>query len=206
MPVSLRSELYRVVSTPVVRGSDEWKLLARTEWKRADELPGPPTTPGPLQPVVFGPPYDRYASPMSTRDVDVVPIDNGVRITSRSSPHTPCAIDGHDRIALHVPVTGLAAARFELTLLDPENIYDVTVWGETTSPRALRWRWELAPEAHEFGFSGTVTVVPGYPARRLVVTTNTAAPDHVVDLHVIIAVDRGTSAGFEIRNLAVAPP
>ncbi len=72
--------------------------------------------------------------------------------------------------------------------------------------RSIRWHWELSPEAQQFGFAGTFTLVPGYDAHRLQLAVNTARLGDIRDLHLFVEVKRGTHAGFELRHLEVAEP
>jgi hypothetical protein len=107
---------------------------------------------------------------------------------------------------VHIPVNGLRAARFELALIDPENIVSLEAYAQTRNSRAIRWRWELSPEAQKLGFVGTFTLVPGYAARRLELAVNTARPRDVQSLDILVSVKSGTRAGFELRHLEVAEP
>ncbi len=80
-----------------------------------------------------------------------------------------------EHAGVQVPVNGLAAARFDLTLVDPENVIGLYVIAETATNRSIRWRWGLDPAAQQFGFSGPVTLVPGYSAHRFVFAGSTAS-------------------------------
>ena len=174
MPMSLRSELYRLVTTPLVRDSDEWQLLKRSYELFAQELPGPPDVADrAFRSIGFNAPYERYILPFrdAAPGTAVEPVEGGIRFTATGGASDPCATLGRDgeHAGVQVPVNGLAAARFDLTLIDPENILGLYVVARTETNRAIRWRWELDPAAQQFGFSSTVTLVPGYSAHRLCV-------------------------------------
>jgi hypothetical protein len=208
MPTPIRSELYRVVSTPLLRGSDEWKLLARIQWRASAELPGPPGVHETFREIPLLPRYATYGSHLSPI---IEPVDGGLRVTSRSEARRHgCeavgATDEPHRVGVRIPVDGLRAARFDIELIQPEHIVDVSAWAETKMGRSIRWRWELGPEARQFGFAGTVMLVPGYPARRFELARETARPEEVVDLHVFITVDDGAAAAFELRHVEIAEP
>jgi hypothetical protein len=111
-----------------------------------------------------------------------------------------------DHAGIHVEVHGLGAARFDLVLLGAENIVSFHVLAESASHRTLRWRWDLGPDAQQFGFRGKFTVVPGYAAQRLQRVGGSAAPGDIVALHLYVTVNPGTRAGFEVRHLEVAEP
>lgn len=211
MPSTLRSELYRLVTTPLVRGSEEWILLARNQAAYNEELPGPPDVSGrTFRAISFTAPYPQYVAQFRgpTTGFDIAPVDGGIRYTTSSVPGDQCADTGVGGAygGIHVPVRGLRAARFDLTLIDSENIVGVYVYAQSEHDRSMRWRWELDPDAQKFGFTGTVTLVPGYPAYRLALVDNTAAAGDIRDLHVFIAVKPGTHAGFELRHFAVSEP
>src|SRR5262249_16861661 len=76
----------------------------------------------------------------------------------------------------------------------------------TEANRSIHWRWELDPQAQQFGLAGAFTLVPGYPARRLQLAVNAARPGDIRDLYVYVAVKPGSRAGFELRHLSVAEP
>jgi hypothetical protein len=208
LPRAVRTELYRVVTTPLVRGSDEWQLLARNEVFDNAEYPGPPeVTDRAFRSIPFVAPYDRYVLqfPGSAPGMVVEPVDGGIRSTM--SGRDPCTALGQgERAGVHVPVNGLAAARFDLTLVDPENIVGLDVVAQTATGRSMRWRWELDANAQQVGFSGTITVVAGYPAHRLELVGHTASASDIHDLRVWVELKPGTHAGFELRHVEVASP
>jgi hypothetical protein len=111
----------------------------------------------------------------------------------------------HDH-GIRAEVHGLHAARFELVLLDAENIVSFLVLAEGANHRTLRWQWDLDADAHQFGFHGAFTVVPGHGARRLQWLGGAGVPSDIVALHLDITVKPGTRAGFEVRHLEVAEP
>jgi hypothetical protein len=209
MPTALRSELYRLVTTPLEPGSDEWQLLARNQAIANDELPGSPDVSDRVfRSVALTAPYDRYA--LSFRGeapvIMVEPVNGGIRYTVGQIANDPCTTldQSSDRAGIHVAVNGLVAARVDLTLIEPENIVELGVIAQTETTRAVRWRWRLDDAARQFGFSGTVTLVPGYSAHRLVLVGNTARPQDIRDLRVWVEVKPGTHAGFELRRVEVA--
>ncbi len=209
MPANVRSELYRLVTTPLVRGSTEWELLARNQFAANRELPGPPDVTGwTFRSVAFAAPYQQHAAHVlrPASGGVVAPIVDGVRYTVGAG--NDCADPGLAPVhaGIHVPVDGLRAARFDVTLIDPENIVGFYVYAQSEHDRSIRWRWELDHDAQRFGFTGTVTLVPGYPAHRLALVDNTAGGREIRDLQVIIAVKPGTHAGFEVRHVAVSEP
>ena len=210
MPKSLRSELYRLVTTPLVRGSDEWNLLARNEDKDED-LAGPPdVSDRAFVPVALAPPFHRHvlsfgdAAPAPVAE----PIDDGLRFMAGGGTAVPCTVldSESDHAGVELAVTGLGALRFDLTLVNPEHISSVLVTGRTDANHAIRWRWDLSPGAKRFGFSGPVTLVPGYPSHRFAPAGTTGDAADVRELSVVIELDRGSRAGFELRHLEVAAP
>lgn len=224
MPAALRSELYRLVTTPLVSGSEEWKLLARNYAALDDELPGPPdVSDRAFSRLAFGEAYNHLsAARRQAPGITVTRVEGGIRcLVARAEPD-PCAdrerdiqpsarrvarvVDGGEHAGVQVAVDGLGAARFHLTLIDPENILSVYVYATSDTGRSIRWRWELDDGSRRFGFAGTVTLVPGYPARRLELVEDTADPADIRRLHVFVAVVPGTRAGFELRQLEVAAP
>ena len=209
IPGGGRPELYRVTTQPLVPGSEEWKTLERDEWARGQELPGPPDDLDlPFHRVVFAPPYEQHISPVRhpAANIRLEPADGGIRCTVTGGTGNGCAISGRDGqfAGVRIPVHGFRGARFEVRLVNSENIVGFYVNAQTKTSRSIRWRWELTPEAQQFGFSGAVTLVPGYEAHRLALVVNTAKDSDVHDLHIYVAVKPGTHAGFELRNVEVA--
>lgn len=208
MPTPLRSELYRLVTTPLVRGSDEWQRLAHNVAIANEELPGPPDVSdlafrsiAPSDPRVL---LFRHAADR----IVVEPVDHGIRCTFRGIPGDACAVISQDdeQVGVHLAVNGLAAARFDITLIEPENIVGLYVAAQSDTSRGIRWRWQIDDAARKFGFSGTVTLVPGYRAHMLELVADTAAPQDVRDLRVFVTVRPGTNAGFELRHVEVSEP
>lgn len=207
MPSALRSELYRLVTTPLVRDSEEWRLLARNHEALNAELPGPPdVSDRAFRSIAFTPPYEAHVSAFRRpAGIVVTPVDGGIRGTvTAEKDHCTDPGEGGDQAGIHIPVRGLRAARFDVTLIDPENIVGLYVYARTERDRSIRWRWDLDPVAQQFGFTGPITLVPGHPAHRLQLVDNTADARDVRDLHLVIAVKPGTHAGFELRNVEVA--
>jgi len=211
IPNGGRPELFHLVTGPLVRGSDEWRMLTRDEWAMNEALPGPPSVTGlAFHPIAFAAPYEHHISQLRdpAAGIVVAPIEDGVRVTVTGEARDDCTVTGGngDHAGIHVPVNGLRAARFEVTLLDPENLVGFHVTAQTRTNRSIRWHWELSPEAQQFGFAGTFTLVPGYDAHRLQLAVNTARLRDIRDLHLFIEVKPGTHAGFELRHLEVAEP
>ncbi|HTR49099.1 MAG TPA: hypothetical protein VMJ10_00250 [Kofleriaceae bacterium] len=209
MPTANRSELYRLVTTPLVRGSDEWQRLARNESLANEELPGPPdTSDDTFRAITLTAPYQQHV--LSFRDAKpgsvVEAVDGGLRCTVAAVAGDPCATLGQssERAGVHIAVHGLAAARFDLALIEPENIVGVYITAQTDTSRSVRWRWVLDEAAQRFGFSGTITLVPGYPAHQLELVGTTASSQDIRDLRVWVEVKPGTHAGFELRRVEVA--
>jgi hypothetical protein len=125
-----------------------------------------------------------------------------------SAPAERCvdSFAGGDYVGVHIPVNGMRAVRFDLTLVDSDNVLGVYVNAEAESDRAQRWGWDLDPLARQFGFSGKVTLVPDYDAHRLGLVNGTASASEIRDLHIVIAVRPGAHAGFELRNVEIAEP
>ncbi len=206
-----RPELYRLTSSPITRDSEEWKMMQRDERTTYEPLPGPPNVDDlEFHPVVLSAPLDLFASPVRhpNASTSLEPIAGGLRCTVTSNTHDDCAAIGVDGqfAGITVPVSGLRAARYELRLIDAENIVDVYVYAQSKTRRSVRWRWSLSPEAQRFGFTGSVTLVPGYSAHQLQMTENTARLRDIHHLHFFVAVKPGTHAGFELRNLEIADP
>ncbi len=211
IPNDGRPELFHLVTQPLVRDSDEWRMLTRDEWAMNEALPGPPSVTGlAFRSIAFTAPYEHHISQLRdpAAGIAVTPIDGGVRVTATGEARDGCAVTsgGGDHAGIHVPVNGLRGARFEVTLLDPENLVGFHVQAQTSTSRSIRWHWELGPEAQQFGFAGTFTLVPGYAAHRLQLAVNTARLRDIRDLHIFVEVKRGTHAGFELRRLEVAEP
>ena len=204
-----RPELYRLVTTPLVPGSDEWQMMVRDQWAMAEALPGAPSVSGvPFRPVAFAPPYAQQVSPVSypVSGIHLEPVEHGVRCTVTGDAQDGCGAPGEEGPygGVHVPINGLRAARFEVTLIAPENIVSFNVFGQSGTSRSVRWRWQLDPQAQRFGYTGAFTMVPGYRARLLDLAVDTARPGELRDLHIFITVKPGTHAGFELRNVEVA--
>ncbi|HEU4733229.1 MAG TPA: hypothetical protein VFT22_35295 [Kofleriaceae bacterium] len=206
-----RIGLFRMVTQPLARGTPEWQLLEHEAWEQERWLPGPPSVDDlAFRPVPFTAPYARHGSALHApaAGITIEPIDGGVRCETAGSPVTACRVSGEEgqHAGIHAEVKGLRAARFELELLDAENIVSVHVLAESASHRTLRWRWDLDAQAHKFGFRGAFTVVPGYGAQRLQLVGGSLAPREIVALHIVITVKPGTRAGVEVRHLEVAEP
>ncbi|HEX2691377.1 MAG TPA: hypothetical protein VHN14_32410 [Kofleriaceae bacterium] len=222
-----RVALYRLVTQPLVRGTPEWQILERAAWEQGRWLPGPPSVADlAFRPVSFTAPYARYASelraagasgspppaassvPASGADITLEPIDGGLRCTTAVDPGAACAVTGEegDHAGIRAEVHGLRAARFELSLLGAENIVAFHVLAESASQRTQHWRWDLSPEAQQFGFRGAFTVVPDHGAQRLQRVGGSAAPGEIVAVHLYVTIKPGTRAGFEVRHLEVAEP
>lgn len=216
-----RAELYRVVTTPLVRGSDEWRVSERAEWSVDDDIFGPPSvTDLAFRTVAFAAPYEQYLSQVRqpATGIAVAAVDGGIRCSATGDGHERCPeIDNpHEgstatgasgrHAGVHVAVNGLRAARFAIRLIDSENILSVSVYARTQTTRSIRWRWELDPQAQRFGYAGTFTLVPGYSSHRLKLAVSTAKPRDIRELHIVVAVKPGTHAGFELRHLEVAEP
>jgi hypothetical protein len=215
-PPWMRPQLYRLVTAPLARGSDEWHLLARNYYHVSNEdLAGPPSVAGiSFRSVTFSAPYDTLLAPMrhAAAGAVVEPVEGGIRCTvsgqAASAPAERCvdSFAGGDYVGVHIPVNGMRAVRFDLTLVDSDNVLGVYVNAEAESDRAQRWGWDLDPLARQFGFSGKVTLVPDYDAHRLGLVNGTASASEIRDLHIVIAVRPGAHAGFELRNVEIAEP
>jgi hypothetical protein len=206
-----RLTLFRMVTQPLVRGTPEWQILERAAWEQESWLAGPPSVADlAFRPVPFTAPYARHASELRApaAGITIEPIDGGLRCATARDPDAACEVTGEegDHAGIHAEVHGLRAARFELALLDAENIVSFHVLAESASHRTLRWRWDLGPDAQQFGFRGAFTVVPGHGAQRLQRVGGSAAPGEIVALHLYVTVKPGTRAGFEVRHLEVAEP
>lgn len=211
MPGGDRIALFRIVTEPLARDTPEWQMLERVAWEQESWLAGPPSVADlAFRPVPFTAPYARYASELRApaAGLSLEPIDGGLRCATASDPDAACRVTGEegDHAGIHAEVHGLRAARFELALLGAENIVSFHVLAESASHRTLRWRWDLGPDAQQFGFRGAFTVVPGHGAQRLQRLGGSAAPDEIVALHLYVTVEPGTHAGFEVRHLEVAEP
>lgn len=208
MPAQLRSELYRLVTTPLVPGSDEWKLLARGEALANAELPGPPDTADlTFRPIAFSAPYAQHASSLRDPAVATIePVDGGIRCTGGTTES--CAAPGvpTQQAGVRVAVNGLHAARFEVTLIQPENIEGFYVHAQTATDRSARWRWAPDPSSRRLDQPETFTLVPGYPAHLLELASSSAGPHDIRELHLFIAIKPGTHAGFQLRHLEVSEP
>jgi len=210
-PGPWRIALFRLVTQPLARDTPEWKLLERAAWEQERELDDSPSVAElTFRSFAFTAPYTRHASELSApaARIAIEPLDGGLRCTTALDPAAACRVTGEDgdHAGIRAEVHGLRAARFELALVDAENIVCFNVLAESTNHRTQRWRWELDADAQRFGFRGAFTVVPGYGAQRLQRVGGTAAPGEIVALHLYVTVKPGTYAGFEIRHFEVAEP
>lgn len=204
-----RFALFRIVRRTLARGTAEWRILERAARENGNWLPGPPASVNDLafRPVAFSAPYaSELRAPAA--GITIEPIDGGLRCSTALDPRGDCQATDEEgeRAGIHAEVHGMRAARFELALLDAENIIAFHVIAESASQRTLRWRWDLAADTQQFGYRDTITVVPGYGAHRLQRLGGSATPSEIAVLHFYITVKPGTRAGFEIRHLAVAAP
>jgi hypothetical protein len=206
-----RPVLYRLVTKPLERGDDEWHALARFEGMMRASLPGPPRVADlGFRSIVFAAPYEQHLAQLRqpTAGVTISPTEHGLRCMVIDESRDGCATtyDAARSGGVHIPVNGLHAARFGFTLVEPENIVSVNVYARTAGSRLVRWTWDVGAELTQFGFSGTVTLVPGYPAHQLRLVVNTARPSEIRDLDFLVMVKPGSHAGFELRYLEVANP
>jgi hypothetical protein len=215
VPDGSRPELYRLVTTPMVRGDEEWRAHERLEDMLNNALPGPPSVAGrSFRSIAFAAPYEQYAAQLRSQRSQagagsrVAPIDGGLRVEGIGDHDDSCAMpsSGTDHIGIRVPVSGLGAARFEVKLIDPENVLGFHVYAQTRTSRSIHWRWDRDPEVQSFSAAGTFTLVPGYPAHQLAFVFSTARPSDVTDLYFFVTVKPETRAGFELRHLEVASP
>ncbi|HZJ62626.1 MAG TPA: hypothetical protein VFD36_03830 [Kofleriaceae bacterium] len=210
IPTPGRVALFRIVTQPLTRGTPEWKLIERISWEEGSWLPGPPSVADlAFRSVPFTAPYGRHASELRglARGIAIEPIDGGVRCSIAGDPGAVCgASDDGDHGGIRVEVHGLRAARFDLVLVDAENIVSFHVLAESASHRALHWRWDLNPDTRRLGFRGAFTVVPGHGAKQLQRVGDSAAPSEIVSLHFFVTVKQGARAAFEVRHLEVAEP
>jgi hypothetical protein len=210
LPWNLRPTLYRVVTHPMQRGDHEWRARQRDEWQMNNTFPGPPGVTGlTFRSMSLAAPYESHLAPLRHPTAATVePIDGGLRCMVAGNTGDGCTVTSADgnHAGVHIPVNGLRAARFEVTLIDTENIESLDAYAQTRTSGSIRWRWELSPEAQEFGFAGTFTLVPGYSARRLQLAVDTARPRDIQGLDILISVKPGSHAGFELRHIEVAEP
>lgn len=212
IPSGGRPGLYQLVTTPLTHDSAEWKVLLHDEQVMLAGLPGPPRTDDRRwRAISFAAPFAQHAAPRP--GAEVAPIDHGVRYTASDDRTDDCATGEGDAWAelghvggIKVALDGLGAAKFDLKLIDPENIVTFNVDATTRTSRAVRWRWQLSPVAQELGYAGTISIVPGYAAHQLALAVDTARAEDVRELRLSLVVKPGTRAGFELRNLSVAPP
>ena len=214
MPGFGRPQLYRIVTTPLRRGSEEWQALVRDTENVVSFLPGPPDVSDlAFRRVPLDAPFDRFVGP--SRDphaaVTVAGAAGGLHAdVVASSVHELCDRKATDErgysAGIRIPVDGLGAARFQLHLDNPENIASVRVYAATATARSVRWRWELDADQAKFASDTTVMLVPGYPAHAFHLVADTAEPAEVRDLAIYIEVRSGATAGFELLNLEVAQP
>jgi hypothetical protein len=161
-----------------------------------------------FRPIAFEPPYE--ANTLRFRDTGsgtaVEAVDGGIRCTAHPASDITCTTLGQEvnRAGIHVTVDRLAAARFDLTLIQPENIIAVDAVARADANRSEHWRWEVDPVVQQLGFSGAITLVPGYPAHRFMVLGNTTRAQDVRELQLWVEIKPGTHAGFELRHLEVA--
>jgi hypothetical protein len=175
-------------------------------------LPGPPPVDKlAFKPIVFDPPYERFASRLrdQAERSNITQAPGGLRVVAEPpvGAQTEVAATGRARqVGIRIPVDGMAAARFELELVDPEHVLGVHVRAESRSSRVIRWDWDRDPEVATYAFNGSITLVPGYPAHQLLLTASELRPEEVTSLDVFVTVDPAGHAGFELRQLQVARP
>lgn len=211
IPDDGRPELYRVVTTNMVPGSDEWKAHVRLEAELENLLPGPPEVTGlTFHPIELVAPYEQYRSRLRqpSQGISLSHTDGGLRVEVAGGGRDGCTrlAEGADEAGVHVRVDGLGAARFEVSLIDAENVVGFHVFAQTRSRRSIQWHWELSPDAQKFHPVGTFTLVPGYSAHQLRLGVSSAVPAEVTDLHFIITLKPEAHAGFELRHLELARP
>jgi hypothetical protein len=214
MPGFGRPQLYRIVTTPLRAGTEEWQALARDADTVASFLPGPPDVSDlPFRRVPLAAPFDQFVGP--SRDpratIAVTGAADGIRgQVIASSVQELCDRDDEDErgyaAGIRIPVHGLAAARFELRLADAENIVSVRAYAGTSTARSVRWRWELNADQRKFDSDATFTLVPGYPDHAFRMAADTADSAEVRELAIYVEVRPGRTAAFEVRNLEVAEP
>jgi hypothetical protein len=130
-------------------------------------------------------------------------VDGGISCIANGVPGEHCSVESA-YAGIHVPVTGLRAARFEVTLIEPQNIEGFYVHAQSATDRSVRWRWQIDTSSRRLGEPERFTLVPGSPADRLELVTSTASSRDIRELHVFIAVKPGTRAGFQLRHLEVS--
>lgn len=133
--------------------------------------------------------------------VDIGAIDGGLRCDITGSKEDTQRQYG----GVKLDVAGMAALRFHLTLINPENV-EVVYIDAYDSQRAarLRWQWRLTRTQRERGFDGPVTFIPGHPAGAFQFSGQ-LAPEAIRSIHVFLRIVPGTQAGFELRAPEVAP-
>jgi hypothetical protein len=210
MPPYLRSELYRLVTTPLERGSVEWQLLVRNHMLDMEQRGSPDLRRRKFRSVELAPPYEQHLSAVqrAARPISISAVDGGLRIVVAGVDETPCTTNGlgADLVGVHIPVNGLGAARIDFALIDAENVVGTYVYAMADDNRSIRWRWELDPEAQRFGYTGTLNLAPGYHAGPLDLDEKTAEGRKIRSLDLIVAVKPGASAGFEVRHIQVSEP
>lgn len=202
-------ELYRVVTRPLTPGDDESLALERNERALRQALPQPPGVSSMVfRSIELTAPYDGYRSQLRqpVSRIVISSVDGGLRCAVGGESLDGCAASGElgHYAGVHIPVQGLRAVRFEVTLIDSDNVVSFHVQAQTATSRSVRWRWELGPDPHKLRIPGTLTLVPGYTAPPFELTVNTAAPAEIRDLDIFVAIKPGTHAAFELRHLEVA--
>jgi hypothetical protein len=230
-----RPELGRLVTRPLIRDSEEWRIRERIESAAAAALPGPPSVDTlAFRPIALDAPYDRFKSRLrdlaervaitsatrgnGLRVEAAPPASHAINDRSETSPEVVTSVGADDEadqvaatgrprhVGLHIPVDGMAAARFELELIDPEHVVSVHVRAQGRSSRSIRWDWFRDAEVVPYAFNGRFTLVPGYSAHQLALSASALLPHEVTSVHIFVTVDPAGHAGFELRRLEVAPP
>lgn len=213
MPGYGRPQLFRLVTKPLTPGDEEWHALERDSQAISSFLPGPPDVDRlSFQPVHFDAPLDRYRAVTSEgrATISISPVAGGVRGTVRDAfVETTSTLDDIEPgyvAGIRIPVSGLAAARVQLALVDPDNIISVQVAARTTSTKSVRWRWRLSEDERRFARVSSFTLVPGYGAHQLLLGARSARPEDIVELGFYIEVKPGTTASFELHAVETAQP
>jgi hypothetical protein len=206
MPTGAGPELYRVVTTPLVPGSDEWKLLERNYRTSMAEAPGPPEPQAAYRSIALD---ETHVASFTRRSSSaaIERVDGGLRFLTPAT-HPECDDTGGagEFAGVRVPVNGLQAARFYIAFTNPANIVGIYIQAHAAGNRSVRWRWDFDATSMQFGFSGTITVVPGHPAHQLWLIEDNAAPRDIRELYIYIAFKAGTRANVDLRQLEVAEP
>lgn len=138
----------------------------------------------------------------ASRSADVHTWARGLRCDIVGDPNS----QAHQYGGFQLPVDGLSGLRFELGLIDPQNIVGVWVDGlNADGARVLRWEWVLSAGCPRYDISRAHTLWPGQ-GDGCFEAGLTGDGTAVRAVHVFARIKPGTEAGLLLLAAGVAEP